>query len=86
MVARDLDKITKGPLRAVKNRQDALTFADEIPQDSFRIGLLASFVYEHQGHDCVMFNDTAVFPKEIEQLNPFFGKTKEDGNFWKENK
>ncbi len=80
MVVRDLDKLHK-TYPDVTNRDAALFCAQEITKDSFRAGLIISFMHEHKGHDCVMFDDT--FDDDLEQeLGEFSGNTKRDGNFW----
>ena len=55
-VFRDLDKFYT-MLTPVENRADALVFAGDIKKDSFRAGLLVSFLWKHRGHNCTVFNE-----------------------------
>jgi hypothetical protein len=66
-------------MRKAANRAEAIDIAMEIrDRDSFRAALLASFMWEHKGHNCTVFNehDDAL----SEELDPFENKhgVKED--------
>ena len=75
---RDLDKFYT-LLQEVENREDALKFSDEIKRDSFRAGLLVSFMGKHMGHKCVVFSE---HDEEIhEYFDPDWEFTNEE-DFW----
>ena len=76
-VVRDLDKFCT--MRKVEDRPDAIKYADEIKKDSFRAGLLVSFLWEHEGHNCVAFSEHS----EPDDLNTMDGSAKNDREFWK---
>ena len=40
-----------------KDRAEALDFAERMGEDSFRAGLLTSFMGEHAGHNCTIVCD-----------------------------
>ena len=54
-VSRDLDKLR---IPVVASQAEARSASDQAEVHRYRTFLLASFMIEHQGHDCVMFNDT----------------------------
>lgn len=43
--------------KKVADRQSALEFREQVEYDSFRCGLLISFMAKHMGHDCFLTND-----------------------------
>lgn len=54
---RDLDKFYAA-LAPVENRVDALKLADNIKEyDSFKAGLLVSFMSKHRGHNCTFLSE-----------------------------
>ena len=55
-VSRDLDKFYS-MLQMVHNRCEALALASDMKGDSFRSALLASFLYEHRGHNCTICSE-----------------------------
>jgi len=79
MIYRCLDKFYNMDCCDIKNRQDALEFSKTIEEDSFRAGLLVSFMAKHMGHHCVAFNDGM----DDVWLNFIEHGKKEDGEFWK---
>lgn len=70
---RDLDKFYT-ILHDVQDRDSALEFAKRIEQDSFRAGLLISFMWAHRGHDCFVNSEF-----EDDELSLF---TEESSDFW----
>lgn len=54
-VVRNLDKFYT--LREAKSRAEALEMRKDIEKDSFRAALLVSFMWEHSGHNCTVFNE-----------------------------
>lgn len=81
-VYRDLDKFWRMQI-SVNNREDALKYAEEMQEDSFRAGLLVSFMGEHMGHDCVAFDEhqTRIMKEFNKDLT---GENKESDIFWDE--
>lgn len=79
-VTRDLDKFYG--CRSISNRKEALLLSEDIKsRDSFRAGLLASFMAAHMGHNCTVFTDTS--DELSEALDPDCGSDfKKDTNFW----
>jgi hypothetical protein len=81
-VYRDLDKFYTMSCSDVETRDDAIKFADEIKQDSFRAGLLVSFMYKHREHNCCVVQEqeplTFEFAWDGEPDKPI----KEDYDFW----
>lgn len=77
-VMRDLDKFYTA-LGNPQSRDEALEFADRIKDDSFRAGLLVSFMGAHMGHECVLSNDTHW---NLEGIYDYEDYTEED-HFWK---
>jgi len=51
-VYRDVDKHMAFCQWKIKNRQAALKFADDVANESFRSGLLLSFLLDHAAHRC----------------------------------
>ena len=81
-VTRNLDKFYTCR-DSVQTRDDALEYMKEISEDSFRAGLLVSFMGEHMDHECVLFSETS--PDSIEmELEPFYDENSyvEDFDFW----
>jgi len=56
-VKRDLDKFYTA-LGNPQDRDEAVEFSDRIKEDSFRAGLLVSFMGAHMGHNCVLIDDS----------------------------
>jgi hypothetical protein len=75
-VKRDLDKFyTLSFGDGIDTRKKALTYADnDIKKDSFRCGLLVSFLQKHKGHNCIVFDEQ--YDTLYEEL------PKEDIDFW----
>ena len=80
-ITRELDKFYTSDIYKVNNREDALSYSDRIKKDSFRAGLLVSFMAEHKGHDCTLFNEADRFSEEFDPYENEHGFT-EDINFW----
>jgi hypothetical protein len=80
-VVRNLDKFYTP--RKIADRAEALQYSEEVETDSFRAGLLPSFMSEHQGHDCVFFSEHDAVSDELDPYENENGY-KEDRNFWKE--
>ena len=82
-VTRDLDKFYS--MIAVETRDKAIELADRIKEfDSFRAALLVSFMWEHAGHNCTVFNEHD--DDLSQQCDPFYREEngfREDLNFWK---
>lgn len=80
-VTRDLDKFYTSDAQDIETREQALEYRDEIKKDSFRAGLLVSFMAKHKGHDCVFFDE---YSDCSEVLGPFENKHgyEEDTDFW----
>ena len=74
-VRRDLDKFYT-MLTDVPDRVAALEFRDEIARDSFRAGLLVSFMWKHREHDCFVCSE-----HEDYIWDDF---TNEEVNFWRD--
>ena len=79
-VYRDLDKFYT-MLELVENRGDALKFGEQIKKDSFRAGLLVSFMWKHRGHNCTVFSEHMehAFPGYADDI---YGEHEESGTFW----
>ena len=82
-VVRDLDKFYGA--RSIETRADALEYSKELGESEgwlFRSALLVSFMSEHQGHDCVFFNE---HDSVSDDLDPYYddNEYKEDTDFWK---
>ena len=54
-VFRDLDKAYF--LTSANSRKEVLACAEEVKKESFRSALIVSFMSEHRGHDCVLFDE-----------------------------
>jgi len=77
-VTRDLDKMYEA--YTIDTRKEALDLSEIISKNPFRSALLASFMAEHMGHDCVFFCENH---KDEEKYCPFFNEEyKEDLNYW----
>jgi hypothetical protein len=74
-VKRDLDKFyTSSFGSGIDTREKALEYAKkEIAKDTFRCGLLVSFLADHKDHNCVFFD---------EHNDQLYEDLKEDKNFW----
>ena len=57
----DLDKLDRdGHLSSpVRSRSEAQEVAKYVGAHPFRSALLVSFMFEHQGHDCILVNDAS---------------------------
>ena len=83
-VTRDIDKFYE--LRDVETRAAALELGEAMqkPGPAFRAALLASFMWEHKGHNCTVFSehDEALSV----ELDPFYEDNgfKEDKDYWSE--
>lgn len=80
-VTRDLDKFYA--MRAATDRAEVINIAEEIEaQHGFRAALLASFMWEHKGHNCTVFSerDEAL----SDELNPFDNQhgMQADKDYW----
>ncbi len=80
-VTRDLDKFYTADLHEVESRKQALEFKDKICDDSFRAGLLVSFMGKHIGHECVFFNENTGYEEELDPFENKHGYV-EDMDFW----
>ena len=78
-VRRDLDKFyTSSFGSGIDTREKALEYAKkDIEKDSFRCGLLVSFLQKHKGHNCVMFDEN--YDSLCDELK------NEEADFWKVN-
>lgn len=65
----------------IESREDALEYCDEIKKDTFRAGLLVSFMGKHMGHDCMLISEHS---NEWNQhvWNDSETSFKEDADFW----
>ena len=80
-ITRDLDKFSNATTSSVTTRKEALDFQDTVKSDSFRAGLLVSFMGEHMNHDCVFHSEN----NEEYETHSLGGKEpeyKEDYDFW----
>jgi hypothetical protein len=82
-VTRDLDKFYSSDTYEVETRGQALKYRKEIEKDSFRAGLLVSFMAKHKGHDCVFFNEHSECEEDLDPFENEHGYI-EDTNFWSE--
>ncbi len=77
-VVRDLDKFS--PLgSSVSSREEALALRPRLRDYSFNVALLTSFLWQHSGHNCTVFNENS---ECYEVLDPYYGLTKEDVDYW----
>jgi len=79
-ITRDLDQFYTSDGDKVETSQQALDYKSHIEKDSFRAGLLVSFMAKHMGHDCVLFHENSDCSEE---LDPYFCEYKSDFDFWK---
>ena len=94
-INRDLDKWSS--LRIVETRDGAIdyAYAVECERIALRFVLLASFMREHIGHDCVLFRDQGgedcalqdeLNPYDVEQdIHPWSEEVKRGRFFWGKN-
>jgi len=77
-VFRDLDKF-QAMSSGVDTREKAIEYATKIKKDSFRCGLLVSFLADHMGHSCVVFTDRneLIWGEFIDE-----GAKQESDEFW----
>ena len=81
-ITRDLDKFYS--MRTAADRAEALDIAKDIQaRDSFRAALLASFMWEHKGHNCTVFNEHCSIAEELDPFENEHGY-KEDKDYWRE--
>ena len=52
-------------------------------KDSFKAALLASFMWEHKGHNCTVFNEHCPIAEELDPFENEHGY-KEDRDYWRE--
>lgn len=79
-IHRNLDKFYRLEYE-VETREEAISFSDDIKNDSFRAGLLVSFMGKHKGHKCVVYSE---HDEEIwEHFEPEFRRANDDYDFWK---
>jgi hypothetical protein len=78
-ITRDLDKFRNA--YPINNRAEAMELAGETSKTPFASALLASFMSEHIGHDCVFFSELS---ECADELDPFENKNGyvEDHNYW----
>lgn len=91
-VVRKLDK-SYGLYQIVNNRSDAVQMEKEIQEDSriaFRAGLLVSFMWEHQNHNCFFCDENYEDDGDLSRLDEDdavvfdgrFGFEYENRNLW----
>lgn len=74
-VRRDLDKFYDC-MSILTTRDEAIAKSEDIvAAGSFKAGLLATFMYEHRGHNCTLQLDTSA---SYEDKYPY------DHNFWRQ--
>lgn len=74
-VRRGLDNISS-VLTIVQDRPQAMELSRRITIQPFRVGLLVSFLSDHQGHNCTLFS---------ENEDELVGSLRDEGlNFWKD--
>ena len=54
---RIVSKIAALALKKVVSRKDASEYDELVKKNSFRAGLIVSFMMKHIGHDCYMYSD-----------------------------
>ena len=81
-VTRDLNKFYSA--FPVATRDEALKYCERIKKDSFRAGLLVSFMAEHQTHKCTFFSEHDMeweeyspFENDLPVGDPFYGLAQE---------
>ncbi len=77
-IIRDLGKFYT--MRVIENKEEALEFSKDIQMDSFRVGLLVSFLYEHEGHNCTVFDEHA----ELKKFDTYESPAKMDHDFFRD--
>jgi hypothetical protein len=76
-VKRDIDKKMDWVSKTPCSRESALRFSERIAHEPFRVGLLLSFLLDHNGHDVTVFS-------EHTELESLINMREEDVDFWKE--
>jgi hypothetical protein len=81
-VTRDLDKFYTSDIYKIETREDALEYREKIEKDSFRAGLLVSFMAKHRTHECVYHSESDC----LDEYEPFEDDDGfiEDTDFWKD--
>lgn len=80
---RSLDTFYASDIYPVENRNDAIEFAVRMEKDSFKAGLLVSFMGKHKDHECVLFHENSDSYDEMAPHSELNGY-KEDTNYWKD--
>lgn len=66
----------------VQSRKDTIDFANKIQEQkgtAFRCALVVSFMAEHEGHDCVFFDEQALFEyKDFSDDNDFWTQIEDE--------
>ena len=75
-VTRNLDKFYT-TIGNPQDRDEALEFCKRIEGDSFRAGLLVSFMGAHMGHECVLIDDQS-WSLEGDEYEDYI----EEDHFW----
>lgn len=76
--SRDIDKNMGWTKPTPKTREEALNYAKNLKEQSFRSGLLLSFLIDHCGHDVELYNDY----EENEENRKIVSNTCDDRVFW----
>lgn len=82
-VVRDLDKFYSA--KKIETREDALKYMHEIygnKATAFRAGLLVSFLAEHEGHECVFFNEHSFCQEGFDP--DYDNEYMQDTDYWKD--
>jgi hypothetical protein len=80
---RSLDVFYASDIYPVENRKDAIEFAGRMEKDSFKAGLLVSFMGKHKGHECVLFHENS---DSYDEMDPHSASNdyKVDKDYWKD--
>ncbi len=78
-VYRHVDKI-KLLDNKIETRDEALEFAKDVEENSFRAGLIVSFMAEHKGHNCTLFWEHD--DKTWEEFEDEYKAVLQDDQFW----
>ena len=85
-VTRNLDKFYS--MQSAADRAEALDIAEGIKdRDNFRAALLVSFMWDHRGHNCTVFNEHCEdLCEELWALDSHNSENgmRPDKNFWRE--
>lgn len=79
-VVRDLGKFYA--MESITTRAEALALAQELqtPGYSFAAALLVSFMWEHTGHSCTVYNEHN--DRLEDEFDTLYGTAKEDTDYW----